>query len=78
MNYLALTRTGSGLLGASYGGGYGIGWPMSKGVAEEPSPGSAFPNLHAVLPSDDGQVRVLRLARGRPGGAVRPRRRICD
>lgn len=55
MNYLALTRDGSGLLGASYGGGYGISAPVVDGVVQAPVARIAFPNLHSVLPSTDGR-----------------------
>lgn len=55
MNYLALTRDGSGLLGASYGGGYGISCAIDDGVVSAPVSRIEFPNLHSVLPSDDGR-----------------------
>ena len=55
MNYLALTRGGTGLLGASYGGGYGISCPVADGVVGEPVSRIDFPNLHSVLPSADGR-----------------------
>ena len=55
MNYLALTRDGTGLLGASYGGGYGISCPVVDGVVGEPVARITFPNLHSVLPSADGR-----------------------
>ena len=55
MNYLALTREGTGLLGASYGGGYGISCAVDDGAVGEPVSRIAFPNLHAVLPSADGR-----------------------
>ncbi|MCP2637633.1 lactonase family protein [Microbacterium sp. HD4P20] len=55
MNYLALTRDGAGLLGASYGGGYGISCAVTDGVVGEPVSRIAFPNLHSVLPSADGR-----------------------
>jgi len=55
MNYLALTRDGAGLLGASYGGGYGISCRISDGVVGEPVSTVEFPNLHSVLPSADGR-----------------------
>ena len=55
MNYLAVTRDGTGLLGASYGGGYGISCPVADGVVGEPVSRIAFPNLHSVLPSADGR-----------------------
>ena len=55
MNYLALTRDGSGLLGASYGGGYGISCPVVDGVVGPPVSRIAYANLHSVLPSADGR-----------------------
>ena len=55
MNYLALTRDGSGLLGASYGGGYGIISAVTDGTVGDPVSRIAYPNLHSVLPSPDGR-----------------------
>lgn len=55
MNYLALTRDGSGLLGAAYSGGYGISCRIDDGVVGEPVSRVEFANLHAVLPSADGR-----------------------
>lgn len=55
MNYLALTRDGTGLLGASYSGGYGISCPIVDGVVGAPVSRIAFPNLHSVLPSANGE-----------------------
>mgnify|MGYP001270276280 CR=1 FL=1 len=55
MNYLALTRDGTGLLGASYGGGYGISCGIADGVVSEPVSRIEFPNLHSVLASADGR-----------------------
>lgn len=55
MNYLALARGGSALLGASYGGGYGIACPVCAGSVGEPLAHVSFPNLHSVLPSPDGR-----------------------
>ncbi|MGY1550432.1 lactonase family protein [Microbacterium sp. A588] len=55
MNYLALTRNGTGLLGASYGGGYGISCSIADGVVGDPVSKVEFPNLHSVLPSADGR-----------------------
>lgn len=55
MNYLALTRDGTGLLGASYGGGYGIACTIADGVVGAPVSKVEFPNLHSVLPSADGR-----------------------
>lgn len=55
MNYLALTRGGTGLLGAAYSSGYGISCSISDGVVGEPVSQIEFPNLHSVLPSADGR-----------------------
>lgn len=55
MNYLAICRDGAGLLGASYGGGYGISCPVTDGVVGAAVSQIGFPNLHSVLPSDDGR-----------------------
>jgi len=55
MNYLALTRDGTGLLGASYGGGYGISCPVADGTVGAPVARISYPNLHSVLPSADGR-----------------------
>lgn len=55
MNYLALTRDGSGILGASYGGGYGISAPIDDGVVGATASRVEFANLHSVLPSADGR-----------------------
>lgn len=55
MNYLALTADGTGLLGASYGGGYGISCPISNSTVGAPVSRVEFPNLHSVLPSADGR-----------------------
>jgi 6-phosphogluconolactonase len=53
MNYLALAHGGTVLLGASYGGGYGISAVVADGVVGEPTRRIEFPNLHSVLPSAD-------------------------
>jgi 6-phosphogluconolactonase len=55
MNYLALTRGGSALLGASYGGGYGIISPVVDGTVGESASRIEYPNLHSVRPSGDGR-----------------------
>ncbi|WP_322409744.1 lactonase family protein [Microbacterium invictum] len=55
MNYLALTRDGSGLLGAAYSGGYGISSRIDDGVVRAPVSRVKFANLHSVLPSSDGR-----------------------
>ena len=55
MNYLALSKGGAGLLGASYGGGYGISCPVTDGVVGAAVSRISFPNLHSVLPSIDGR-----------------------
>lgn len=54
LNYVALARNGSALLGASYGGGYGIIAPVDAEGVGEPVSRIAHPNLHSVLPSADG------------------------
>ena len=55
MNYLALSHSGTVLLGASYGGGYGIASVVADGVVAEPASRVEFRNLHSVLPSADGR-----------------------
>lgn len=55
MNYLALAHGGTVLLGASYGGGYGISATVADGVVSEPVSRIEYPNLHSVLPSADGR-----------------------
>jgi 6-phosphogluconolactonase len=55
LNYVALTRGGSALLGVSYGGGYGIIAPVGPDGVGEPVTRIAYPNLHSVLPSADGK-----------------------
>ncbi|PZU44781.1 MAG: 6-phosphogluconolactonase [Microbacterium sp.] len=55
MNYLALTRGGDVLLGASYGGGYGIVCRVAEGSIGAPVARIAYPNLHSVLASPDGR-----------------------
>jgi 6-phosphogluconolactonase len=55
MNYLALSHGGTVLLGASYGGGYGISAIVEDGVVGEPVSRIEYPNLHSVQPSADGR-----------------------
>jgi 6-phosphogluconolactonase len=55
MNYLALAHGGTVLLGASYGGGYGISAVVEDGVVGEPVSRVEYPNLHSVLTSADGR-----------------------
>lgn len=55
MNYLALSHGGTVLLGASYGGGYGISAVVADGVVSEPVSRIEYPNLHAVQASADGR-----------------------
>jgi len=55
MNYLTLTRSASGLLGASYGGGYGISCAIDDGSLSEPVSRIEYPNLHSVRASSDGR-----------------------
>ncbi len=54
MNYLTLTRGGTALLGAAYGAGYGFIAPVVDGVVGAPTAEVAFPNLHSVIASADG------------------------
>ncbi|TGO04998.1 lactonase family protein [Serinibacter arcticus] len=54
LNYVALTRGGTGLLAASYGGGYGFTARVADGEVSEPVSRIAFANLHSVLASGDG------------------------
>lgn len=53
MNYLALARGGTVLLGVSYGGGYGISAVVEDGVVGAPVTRIEYPNLHAVQASAD-------------------------
>ena len=55
MNYLSLTRGGSALLGACYGGSYGIVCALHDGEASEPISRVEYPNLHSVRASSDGR-----------------------
>ena len=55
MNYLSLTRSGTALLGASYGGGYGISCALNDGEVSEPISRVEYPNLHSVRASGDGR-----------------------
>ncbi|GMA33028.1 lactonase family protein [Litorihabitans aurantiacus] len=54
LNYIALTRGGTGLLAASYGAGYGFTARVEDGEISAPVSRVAFANLHAVLASPDG------------------------
>lgn len=53
VNYLALARGGTALLGASYHGGYGIVCPVDGGTVGDPVARIAYAHLHSVLPSPD-------------------------
>ncbi|MDN8549485.1 beta-propeller fold lactonase family protein [Microbacterium sp. NM3R9] len=55
VSYIALTRDGSALLAASYGGDYGVVAPIVDGVVGEPTGRVEFSKLHSVLPSADGR-----------------------
>ncbi|NHU85690.1 lactonase family protein [Kocuria sp. JC486] len=55
MNYLWLTRGGTVLLGASYGGGYGITAPVDGTTVGAPVATVEHPNLHSVAASSDGR-----------------------
>jgi 6-phosphogluconolactonase len=54
MNYLSLTRGGTGLLGAAYSAGYGFSTTIQDGVVAPPVSRIEFANLHSVLPTGDG------------------------
>ncbi|PFG21215.1 lactonase family protein [Serinibacter salmoneus] len=54
LNYIALTHGGTGLLAASYGGGYGFSARITDGVVSAPVSELRHANLHSVLPSADG------------------------
>lgn len=47
--YLALARDGAVLLGASYHGGWGAGWPVSDGVLGERTAPVEHANIHCVV-----------------------------
>jgi len=53
--YLALTRDGDALLGASYGGSYGFSAPIVDGVVGEAVSTVEHKYLHSVLASADGR-----------------------
>lgn len=55
MNYLTLTRHGRALLGASYGGGYGISCAVDDGVVSAPIGRVEYPRVHSVRASSDGR-----------------------
>ena len=55
VSYLALTRDGTALLAASYGGDYGFVAPITDGEIGEPTGRVEFSKLHSVLPSADGR-----------------------
>lgn len=49
MTYLELAHGGTLLLGASYGGGVGLVWPVQDGTLGEPTARTENANLHCVL-----------------------------
>lgn len=49
MTYLELAHGGTLLLGASYGGGVGLVWPLQEGVLGEPTARTENANLHCVI-----------------------------
>lgn len=55
VSYIALTRDGTALLAASYGGDYGFVAPIVDGVVGEPTGRVEFSKLHAVLASTDSR-----------------------
>lgn len=52
MTYLELARGGSLLLGASYGGGVGLVWPVAGDTLGEPTARTENANLHCVVARD--------------------------
>jgi 6-phosphogluconolactonase len=52
MTYLELSHGGSLLLGASYGGGVGVVWPVEDGRLGEPTARTENANLHCVIARD--------------------------
>lgn len=54
MTYLSLTRGGTTLLGASYGGGFGAAWPVEGEALGEPHSRFAHRNLHCIVPNAAG------------------------
>jgi 6-phosphogluconolactonase len=52
--YIALANSGRLVLGASYHGGWGAAWPTSGGKLSEPTSRVVHANLHAVVPTADG------------------------
>lgn len=55
LNYVALARGGAMLLGASYGGNFGITAPVGPDGVGEPISRVTYSRLHSVLPSADGR-----------------------
>lgn len=53
MTYLALARGGSLLLGAAYGNGQGVVWPVKEGEVQDPVAEVEFANLHCVATDDE-------------------------
>ena len=53
--YLALSRQGQLLLGASYGGGFGFVVPVDNGRFGDPTARIEYPNLHSIIASADGR-----------------------
>lgn len=55
LNYVALTRDGSALLGAAYSASYGLIAPVENGEVGEPTTIVEHLHLHSVAPSSDGR-----------------------
>lgn len=60
MTYLTLAQGGSLLLGASYGGGLGLVWPVDGETVTEPVSRVEFANLHCVV-ADRGRAYFVSL-----------------
>ncbi|NYF12299.1 6-phosphogluconolactonase [Pseudoclavibacter sp. JAI123] len=55
LNYVALTKNGSALLGAAYSANYGLIAPVDDGEVGEPTAVVEHLHLHSVAPSSDGR-----------------------
>ncbi|PPG28792.1 6-phosphogluconolactonase [Pseudoclavibacter sp. RFBG4] len=55
LNYVALTRDGSALLGAAYSASYGLIAPIDEGTVGEPTTIVEHLHLHSVVASKDGR-----------------------
>ncbi len=61
MTYVDLTPDRTRLLGASYGGGFAVGWPIREGVLGAEGNRVELPNLHCVVASSDTHAYLVSL-----------------